>query len=98
MKRIKGISNLEADILIIIWDKVNATVKEVYESFQIRVINNKETRFISYITFMYAMNNLVGKKILSVDRTKKAYTYSVVISRKELTNSIINTVKENLWQ
>jgi predicted transcriptional regulator len=45
---------------------------------------------------MATMNNLAKKNILKINQSKKTYIYSVGLSRKELTKSIIQSVAEKL--
>ena len=46
MKNIVGISNLEAEILLIVWGKGTATNREVYEAFIKKDIRDKKSGFI----------------------------------------------------
>ncbi len=92
MRNISSISNLEANILLIIWDRGEVTVRTIWES----LLKEKDSNLISYITIMSTMSNLARKKILKIDRTKKTYIHSAAISRKELVKSIIRTVSEKL--
>ena len=97
MKSISGISKLEANILLIVWDiGGKVTNREVYEVFLKEEIKNKKSDFIPYTTIMSTMNQLAEKKILKIDRTNKTYTYTSEISRKELTKAIIGSVTEKL--
>jgi len=97
MKNIVGISNLEAEILLIVWDKGTVTNREVYETFIKKEIRDKKSGFIPYTTIMSTMNSLARKKILKIDKSRKTYTYSAIMSREELTNSIIKSVEEKLF-
>ena len=97
MKSISGISKLEANILLIVWDiGGKVTNREVYEVFLKEEIKNKKSDFIPYTTIMSTMNQLAEKKILKIDRTNKTYTYTSEISRKELAKSIICSVTEKI--
>ncbi len=96
MGKINGISNLEANILLVVWDKGNVTNREVYEFFLKKELKEKDTDFTPYTTIMSIMNSLVRKNILKIDKSQKTYIYSVELSRKELANSIIKSVSEKL--
>jgi len=96
MSNICGISKLEANILLILWDRYKVTNREVYEVFLKEEIKNKKSGFISYTTVMSTMNRLTEKKILRIDRNRKTYTYTAILSRKELVKSIIRSVAEKL--
>ena len=96
MENIVGISNLEAEILLIVWDKKTVTNREVYEAFIKNEIRDKKSGFIPYTTIMSTMNSLARKKILKVNKSRKTYIYSAAVSRKELTSSIVKSVEEKL--
>lgn len=96
MNNIKGISNLEADILLIVWNKGNVTNRQVHEEFLKKEVKNKDANFIPYTTVMSTMNSLVRKKILKIDKSKKTYFYSAAMNREELASAIIKSVEEKL--
>jgi len=96
MGNIKGISNLEANILLVLWDKGNVTTREVHEVFLKKELKEKDTEFTPYTTIMSTLNTLAKKNILKVNQSQKTYTYSAKLSRKELTKSIINSLVKKL--
>ena len=96
MNNIKGISNLEADILLIVWNKEKVTNRQVHEEFLKKEVKNKDSDFIPYTTVMSTMNSLVRKKILKIDKSKKTYLYSAIMNREELASAIIKSVEEKL--
>ncbi|NQT66107.1 MAG: BlaI/MecI/CopY family transcriptional regulator [Actinobacteria bacterium] len=96
MNNIYGISKLEANVLLVVWDRGKVTNREVYEVFLKEEIKNKESGFTLYTTTMSTMNQLAEKKILKINRTHKTYTYTSEIHRKELAKSIISSVAEKL--
>ena len=96
MNKIYGISKLEADILLIVWDRGKVTINEVHEIFLKKEIGNKKLHFTLYAGILLNMNNLVKKKILKIDKTYKTHSYAAEISRKELTKSIICSVAKKL--
>ncbi len=96
MDKIKGISNLEANILLVVWDKEKTTNREVHEIFLKKELKEKDSSFTPYTTIMSTMNSLVRKNILKINKYQKTFIYSVGLNRKELTNSIIKSVAEKL--
>ena len=96
MENIVGISNLEAEILLIVWGKRTVTNREVYEAFIKKDVRDKKSGFIPYTTVMSTMNGLARKKILKVDKSRKLYKYSPAVTREELTRSIVKSVEEKL--
>ena len=97
MNNIYGISKLEANVLLVVWDiGGKVTNREVYEVFLKEEIKNKKTGFIPYTTIMSAMNQLAEKKILKIDKINKTHIYTTELSRKELAKAIIGSVAEKL--
>ena len=94
--KISGISKFEANIMLIVWEKKEITVREVHEELLRQELKDKDSNFIPYTTVMSTMASLAEKKILKVDRTKKTYAYFAILNRKELARSIISTVAEKL--
>ena len=86
-----GIGSLEADILAIIWERKQATVRDVYETL-------REQRQIAYTTVMTVMNNLVKKELLTQDRTAIAYVYTPAIPGNEVASTIMDSVVERLFR
>jgi len=96
MDNISGISMLEANILLVVWDKGRVTNREVYEVFLKEELKEKDSSFTPYTTIMSTMNSLARKNILKINKSQKTYIYSVGLSRKELAKSIIQSVAEKL--
>ena len=66
MGNINGISNLEANILLVVWDKGNVTNREVYEFFLKKELKEKDANFTPYTTIMSTLTSLGRKNILIV--------------------------------
>ena len=96
MDNICSVSELEADILLIVWDKSEVTIREVHDVFLRKEIGDKKSHFTLYAGILSNMNNLAEKKILKIDKTYKTHIYSAEISRKELTKSIKSVAKKLL--
>ncbi len=95
---LNSISNLEANIMKIIWEKGQATVREVHEIMLRQEIEKKEHGFIPYTTVMSTMNTLAEKNLLKQDRRAKTYTYSPAVTKTELAKSIIKSVAEKILE
>lgn len=85
---LNSISNLEANIMKIIWERKKATVREVHELMLRKEIEKKKDSFIPYTTVMSTMNTLAEKKLLNQDRAAKTYIYSPAVTKTELAKSI----------
>jgi predicted transcriptional regulator len=93
---INSISNLEADIMKIVWDSKRITVREVHEMMLRQEMEKKEQGFIPYTTVMSTMSTLAEKGLLKQDKSAKTYIYSAAVDKKELSKSIIKSVAEKL--
>jgi len=76
---------LEADILAIVWERQQATVRDVYETLRLR-------RRIAYTTVMTVTANLVKKGLLSQDRTNIAFRYEAAIPRDQVIATVIDSL------
>jgi len=95
---INSISNLEADIMKIVWERQKVTVREVHEYMLRKEIENKKEGFIPYTTVMSTMTTLAEKGLLKQDKSSKTYVYSAAVDNKELSKSIIKSVAEKLLE
>jgi predicted transcriptional regulator len=93
---LNSISTLEAEIMKIIWEKKNITVREVHEILLKKEMGKKEHGFIPYTTVMSTMTALAEKGLLKQDKSAKTYIYSARVDKKELSKSIIKSVAEKL--
>ncbi len=95
---LNSISNLEADIMKIVWERGNVTVREVHEIMLKKEIESKKEGFIPYTTVMSTMNTLAEKRLLKQNKSAKTYIYSAAVDNKELSKSIINSVAAKLLE
>ena len=84
-----GIGSLEADILAVVWQHDQTTVREVYETLL-------ERRQIAYTTVMTVMNNLVKKHLLTQDKSHIAYLYTAAIPGREVVQTVLESVVDRL--
>jgi predicted transcriptional regulator len=95
---LNSISNLEADIMKIVWERKKVTVREVHEYMLRKEIESKKEGFIPYTTVMSTMTTLAEKGLLNQDKSSKTYIYSAAVNNKELSKSIIKSVAEKLLE
>jgi len=95
---LNSISNLEANIMKIIWERGKATVREVHEIMLRQEMEKKQHGFIPYTTVMSTMNTLAEKGLLKQDRSAKTYIYSPAVTKTELARSIIKSVAEKILE
>lgn len=67
---------LEGDVMEVMWDRSEATVRDVLTALRPR-------RELAYTTVMTVMNNLVTKRLLERRPEGRAFTYRVALSREE---------------
>jgi len=84
-----GIGSLEAEILAVVWQHDETTVREVYETL-------RERRQIAYTTVMTVMNNLVKKHLLLQDKSHIAYVYKPAIPGREVVQTVLESVVDRL--
>lgn len=95
---LNSISNLEADIMKIVWERKKVTVREVHE-YMLRIeIESKKEGFIPYTTVMSTMTTLAEKGLLKQDKSSKTYIYSAAVDNRELSKSIIKSVADKLLE
>ncbi len=96
IRGLQSISDLEAEIMHIVWDKKNVTVREVHETILKKEISENKSKFTPYTTLMSTMNSLVERGFLKQDKSKRKHVYTYTFDNKELTKKIILTVAEKL--
>ena len=68
---------LEAEVMEVMWETDQATVRQVVDLL-------RQRRTIAYTTVMTIMNNLVAKGMLERNPQGKAHLFKVALSREEL--------------
>jgi len=95
---LNSISNLEANIMKIIWERGKATVREVHEIMLRQEMEKKQHGFIPYTTVMSTMNTLAEMGLREQDRRGKSNIYSAAVTKTELARSIIKSVAEKILE
>ncbi len=96
IKKVNSISELETEIMKIIWKLGKATVREVHEYMLKEEMKRKDSGFIPYTTVMATMATLAEKGLLKQDKSSKTFVYLPTIDNKELSKNIITSVAEKL--
>lgn len=84
-----GLGWLEAEILRVVWDKGEVTVRDVYEELRLR-------RRIAYTTVMSVLRNLHAKGLLQQDRSAAAYVYKAAVDDVDVAAGILETVVDKI--
>ena len=80
----------ELQIMNIIWEKGQATVRDVYET-----LLSKER--IAYTTVATMLNHLEGKGFLRHDEDKRTYVYKPLVAKDEVSQGMLNDLLERLF-
>jgi predicted transcriptional regulator len=84
-----GLGWLEAEILRIVWDRGDVTVRDVYEEL-------RERRRIAYTTVMSVLRNLAAKDLLEQDKAQAAYVYRPLVTDIEVARGILDAVVDKI--
>ncbi len=96
--KLNSISALEIEIMKIVWEQKNVTVRKVHETMLKKEIQENKEEFTPYTTVMSTMTALAEKGMLKQDKSEKTYIYSANVDKKQLSKSIIKSVAENLLE
>ena len=96
IKKVNSISDLETEIMKIMWTTDEATVREVHELMLKKEMEKKDSGFIPYTTVMATMATLADKGLLKQDKSNKTFIYSAAINSRTLSRNIIGSVAEKL--
>ncbi|MDN3689579.1 BlaI/MecI/CopY family transcriptional regulator [Cyclobacterium jeungdonense] len=72
----------ELEVLAILWELGNASVRQVHE----RLTQDKET---GYTTTLKIMQNMYGKGLVARDEKKRSHVYRAAISQQDTQESLV---------
>jgi len=91
-KRPLTIPDSELDVLKVLWDRGQSTVREVLET--LRAAGRKW----SYATVATLLDRLETKGVVSSDRSELAFVYKPLISSQEVRQKRISNLVDKLYQ
>lgn len=91
-KRPLSIPDSELDVLKVLWDRGQATVREVLETLR------AAGRQWSYATVATLLDRLETKGVVTSDRSELAFVYRPVISNQEVQQKRVNSLVDKLYQ
>jgi BlaI family penicillinase repressor len=91
-KRPPSIPDSELDVLKVLWDLGQATVREALETLR------AAGRQWSYATVATLLDRLESKGLVTSDRRELAFVYRPVISPQEVRQKRVNSLVEKLYQ
>lgn len=91
-KRPLTIPDSELDVLKVLWDRGQATVREVLETLR------SAGRQWSYATVATLLDRLETKGVVTSDRSELAFVYKPAITTQEVRQKRVNNLVEKLYQ
>jgi predicted transcriptional regulator len=91
-KRPPSIPDSELDVLKVLWDRGQATVREVLETLR------SAGRQWSYATVATLLDRLETKGVVTSDRSELAFVYRPVISTQEVRQKRVSNLVDKLYQ
>jgi BlaI family transcriptional regulator, penicillinase repressor len=91
-KRPLSIPDSELDVLKVLWDRGQATVREVLETLR------SAGRQWSYATVATLLDRLETKGVVTSDRSELAFVYKPVVSNLEVRQKRVNNLVDKLYQ
>jgi predicted transcriptional regulator len=94
-----SIPDSELDVLKVLWDRGQATVREVLQTLkEAGHVGNKDGRPWSYATVATLLDRLETKKVVVSDRTDQAFTYRPVVSVGDVQQKRVESLVDKLYQ
>lgn len=87
----KIMGELENEVMVVLWEKKKATVKDVFDSLSSR-------KKIAYTTVITVMNRLAQKNILRREKRGKIYIFEPIYTRDEYNEIVSDTVVQGLLE
>jgi len=84
------LTDLEADVMQVVWQRGQATVRDVYETL-------RPTRNLAYTTIMTVMSTLAKKGVVEHSKEGRAYVYRPKISKKEAAQRSVAKVLQKFF-
>jgi predicted transcriptional regulator len=94
-----SIPDSELDVLKVLWDRGQATVREVLETLkEAGHVGNKDGRPWSYATVATLLDRLETKKVVVSDRADQAFTYRPIVSVGDVQQKRVDSLVDKLYQ
>jgi predicted transcriptional regulator len=91
-KRPPTIPDSELDVLKVLWDRGESTVREVLETLR------EAGRSWSYATVATLLDRLETKGVVTSDRSELAFVYKPVVSTQEVRQKRVSNLVDKLYQ
>ena len=94
-----SIPDSELDVLKVLWDRGQATVRDVLETLRAAGhVGTKDSKPWSYATVATLLDRLETKKVVESDRTDQAFTYRPTVSVRDIQQKRVESLVDKLYQ
>lgn len=94
-----SIPDSELDVLKVLWDRGQATVREVYDTLKAAGhLGEKKGQPWSYATIATLLDRLEMKKVVESDRAEQAFVYRPIVSSNEVQQRRVENLVDKLYQ
>lgn len=90
-KRSPTLTDLETDIMNIVWQQRKVTVRDVYETL-------RETRPLAYTTVLTVLGTLTEKGVVQREMKDRTYVYRPRVSHKEAVNRSVQYLADKFFE
>ncbi|MBM3236888.1 BlaI/MecI/CopY family transcriptional regulator [Candidatus Poribacteria bacterium] len=90
IRKQQTLTDLEADVMQVVWQRGQATVRDVYEKL-------RSTRNLAYTTIMTVMSTLAKKGVVEYSQQGRAYVYRPKISKNEAAQRSVAKVLQKFF-
>jgi BlaI family penicillinase repressor len=93
-----SIPDSELDVLKVLWERGQATVRDVLETLKAAGHTGEKGQPWSYATVATLLDRLETKKVIESDRTDQAFSYRPIVSVREVQQKRVESLVDKLYQ
>ncbi len=94
-----SIPDSELDVLKVLWDRKQATVRDVLKTLEAAGhVGEKDGRPWSYATVATLLDRLETRGVVESDRADQAFTYRPVVTAREVQQRRVENLVDKLYQ
>lgn len=94
-----SIPDSELDVLKVLWDRKQATVRDVLKTLEASGhVGEKDGRPWSYATVATLLDRLETRGVVQSDRADQAFTYRPVVTAREVQQKRVDNLVDKLYQ
>ncbi len=94
-----SIPDSELDVLKVLWDRQQATVRDVLKTLEAAGhVGEKDGRPWSYATVATLLDRLETRGVVKSDRADQAFTYRPVVTAREVQRRRVESLVDKLYQ